>query len=193
MSQSKIFLTSDLHFCHNKEFIWKARGYNCVADMNEGLVHRWNYIVTENDIVYFLGDFFLEHTDLGLTFLHCLHFKELYWVLGNHDTTKKVDAVINEFKNIHICGTSTLLKHHKKHLLLSHYPTLTANYDDKEFNKHVINFHGHTHQQKNFLDDSNPFMYHVGVDSHNGYPVNIDDAIADVRSRWLESQQANNG
>ena len=32
---SKIFVTSDLHFGHDREFIWKARGFNSVQEMNE--------------------------------------------------------------------------------------------------------------------------------------------------------------
>ena len=31
----QIYVTSDLHFGHDREFIWKARGYNSVDEMNE--------------------------------------------------------------------------------------------------------------------------------------------------------------
>ena len=30
-----IFLSSDYHLFHNREFIYKARGFECVEDMNE--------------------------------------------------------------------------------------------------------------------------------------------------------------
>ena len=53
----KIFLTSDLHFGHDREFVWKVRGYNSVEEMNEAQVRKWNETVSENDSVYILGDF----------------------------------------------------------------------------------------------------------------------------------------
>ena len=43
-----IFLTSDMHFGHDREFIWKARGYSSVEEMNEDYIEKWNSIVTKN-------------------------------------------------------------------------------------------------------------------------------------------------
>ena len=72
-------------------------------------------------------------------------------------------------------------------IYLSHYPTLTANYsNNKHFSQNVINLHAHTHQKTNFLNPLNPFMYHVGVDSHNCTPVHIDEIMFDIRQRWEE-------
>ena len=55
----QIYVTSDLHFGHDREFIWKARGYNSVNEMNEDYVHKWNITVDNNDDVYVLGDLML--------------------------------------------------------------------------------------------------------------------------------------
>lgn len=52
----KIFLTSDLHFLHDREFIWKARGFNSVDEMNEETIRRFNEVVNPEDTVYILGD-----------------------------------------------------------------------------------------------------------------------------------------
>ena len=65
----------------------------------------------------------------------------------------------------------------KKELYLSHYPTIVANFDDP---KPVYNFFGHTHQHSNRFKYYNN-MYHVGVDSHNCYPVLLDDALEEIR------------
>ena len=46
----------------------------------------------------------------------------------------------------------------------------------------IINLYGHTHQKSNFYMD-NPTMYHVGVDSHNCYPVEINDIITDIKNQ----------
>ena len=32
----------------------------------------------------------------------------------------------------------------------------------------------------------NPFLYHVGLDSHECTPVHFDEVIADIRNRWNE-------
>ena len=40
-----IWFTSDTHFNHNKEFIWKVRGFNTCDEMNEFIVRRWNEMV----------------------------------------------------------------------------------------------------------------------------------------------------
>jgi hypothetical protein len=81
-------------------------------------------------------------------------------------------------------GYAHQFKRGKLTFYLSHYPTLTANFDEKHFNQHVINLHGHTHQQTNWLFPDNPFVYHVGMDSHNCTPVHIDEIIADIKNRW---------
>ena len=51
----KIYLTSDLHIGHDREFIWKIRGFNSIQEMNDAYVERWNSIITDEDDVYILG------------------------------------------------------------------------------------------------------------------------------------------
>ena len=51
-----IWLTSDTHFNHDKDFIWKPRGFTNVKDMNEAILEKWNATVKDEDIVYHLGD-----------------------------------------------------------------------------------------------------------------------------------------
>lgn len=50
------FLTSDWHFNHSKEFIYKPRGFDSAEEMNSALVERHNSLVTSEDDVYILGD-----------------------------------------------------------------------------------------------------------------------------------------
>ena len=46
----------------------------------------------------------------------------------------------------------------------------------------TLNLYGHTHQQTNFYQDM-PFIYHVGLDSHNCTPVHIDQIIEDMKNK----------
>ena len=51
-----IFVVSDLHLGHSKDFIYGARGFENVEDMNEAIIRKWNEVVDEEDDVYVLGD-----------------------------------------------------------------------------------------------------------------------------------------
>ena len=37
-----IFIVSDLHLGHSKDFIYGARGFENVEDMNEAIIRKWN-------------------------------------------------------------------------------------------------------------------------------------------------------
>jgi calcineurin-like phosphoesterase family protein len=180
---SDVFLTSDLHFCHNQEFLYKPRGFNSVDEMNEAIVERWNSVVKPDDMVFVLGDFMLNDNEKGIEYIKRLN-GWLLAVWGNHDSVARQEFIYGHHPIIMNMGYAHQFKHNKLTCYLSHYPTLTANYDEKHFNQHVINFHGHTHQQTNWLNPANPFMYHVGLDSHNCTPVHIEEAISDIRNRW---------
>ena len=83
-----------------------------------------------------------------------------------------------------------MIKYSKtKKFYLSHYPTITDNFDDT-VRSHIINLFGHTHQLTNFFND-NPYMYHVGLDSHNMYPVSIEQIIKDIEKKVREKENEN--
>jgi len=184
-----IWFTSDLHFCHDKPFLYEPRGFSAIKEMNEALVENWNKVVKPEDEVYNLGDFALNDIDAAIPYINRLN-GTIRWILGNHDTDKKRVKIIDECPSVWEIGYADLMKHEKNFsIYMSHYPTLTANYDEKKFSQHVIAVHGHTHQCGNWIDPKNPFTYHVGVDSHNCTPVHIDEILADIRMRWNEIGQ----
>ena len=39
---SNIWITSDTHFGHDKDFIWKERGYCSIQEHDEDLIKKWN-------------------------------------------------------------------------------------------------------------------------------------------------------
>ena len=183
---SEIWFTSDLHMMHNKGFLYEPRGFTNEKDMCEALVENWNKVVKPEDTVYDLGDMALSDVETATKYISKLNGRH-FWIQGNHDTDNKIDYIINEcWDKVDYCGWAQVLKHGKYRFYLSHYPTLTANFDEKHFSQHVISLHGHTHQRTNWLQLENPFLYHVGVDSHNCMPVHIDEIIADIKNRWNE-------
>lgn len=184
----EIFLTSDTHFCHNQEFLYGPRGFSSVEEMNEAIIENWNSVVKPGDIVYHLGDIMLGDNEAGINCIKQLN-GQIFLIWGNHCTDKRKDLLFMDDRiRYKMLGGwyAWQLKYKKFSIYLSHYPTLTANFDNKHFSQHVINFHGHTHQTKNWINISNPFTYHVGLDSHNCTPIHIDEAIADIRNLWNE-------
>ena len=182
----EIFFTSDTHFCHQPSFLWEPRGFANVEEMNEAIVERWNSVIKPEDEVYHLGDFALNDIDAAIPYINRLN-GTIRWIIGNHDTDRKRVKIVDECPNVWEIGYADLIKYDKKFsIYMSHYPTLTANFDDKKFSQHVIALHGHTHQRTNWLHPDNPFMYHVGLDSHNNTPVHIDEILADIKNRWNE-------
>ena len=186
---SEIFFTSDTHFCHQQTFLWEPRGFTNVEEMNEAIVEHWNSVVKPNDEVYHLGDIALNNIDVAISYINRLN-GTIRWIIGNHDTEKKIDKIIDNCPNVWHYGWAYCFKYNKEQsIYMSHYPTLTANFDEKKFSRHVLALHGHTHQRVNWLRPDNPFMYHVGVDSHNCTPVHIDEVITDIRNRWNQCGQ----
>ena len=179
-----VFVTSDLHFCHDREFVWGARGYANVDEMNEAQARKWNEVVTDEDEVWVLGDSMLGDFEKGLSYLKQLKGK-IHVCLGNHDTSKREQAYRDLGWDVQLCAR---MKYKKISFYLSHYPTITHNIDEKELWQVVVNLYGHTHQTTNFYHDD-PWMYHVGVDSHDGYPVSMDQVLADIRAEMKRCEE----
>ena len=175
----KIFATSDLHLGHDRAFVWGARGFKSIEEHDAEIIKRWNEVVTAEDDVYILGDLMLGDNAHGIQCLSQLNGK-LHILTGNHCTSARQKLYHTLENMVEFCGCATTIKYKKKQLYLSHYPTITSN---MEANPHqaVFNLYGHTHQTTNFYNGQ-PFMYHVGVDSHNCYPVLLDDVITEIKN-----------
>ena len=174
-----IFATSDLHLGHDRAFVWGARGFKSIEEHDAEIIKRWNEVVTAEDDVYILGDLMLGDNAHGIHCLSQLNGK-LHILTGNHCTSARQKLYHTLENMVEFCGCATTIKYKKKQLYLSHYPTITSN---MEANPHqaVFNLYGHTHQTTNFYNGQ-PFMYHVGVDSHNCYPVLLDDVITEIKN-----------
>lgn len=127
-----IYFCSDWHFNHNKEFIYKARGYNSIEQMNEAIITNYNSLVQPNDICYVLGDLCLGGADLlqkNKALIERLN-GNIIVLLGNHDTNNRMEMYRTCSNIIEICGYATMLKYKKFNFFLSHYPTVCENYSD---------------------------------------------------------------
>ena len=168
---------------HDREFIWKPRGYESVSAMNTTQVQKWNGIIEDDDDVYILGDVMLGDAS-NIEFIKQLKGR-IHIVLGNHDTAAR-EKMYRELPNVvEVAEVGIRLKYKKHHFVLTHYPMMTGNLEKESLKQMSLNLYGHTHQMSNFYNDM-PFLYHVGVDSHNGYPVLLDDIIEEMYAKVKE-------
>lgn len=179
---SNIWITSDLHFGHDKDFIWGARGYNSVEEMNKEQLRKFNEKVQPEDDVYICGDLMLGG-ESGKSWLSQLNGK-LHIVLGNHDTEAKA-AFYRTLPQVVEVVYATMIKANGRHWYLSHYPTMTANFG--KLDRQPINLAGHTHST-NKWENINTGTYNIAVDAHNGYPVNIEDIALEVKNFLAENK-----
>ena len=181
-----IWFTSDFHFCHAREFVYQARGFSCIKEMNDTIVKNWNMVVQPDDDVYILGDVMLNNNDEGLRLLKSLK-GNIHIIIGNHDTNIRVEMYRSCWNVVEVTY-ATVIKYEGYHFYLSHYPTFIGNLEKDTLKKMLLNIHGHTHSTNPFYHDI-PFMYNAGVDAHNCMPVSIDKVIEDMKQKMQECKQ----
>lgn len=180
-----IYFTSDFHFNHDRDFIYKRRNCISIQEMNDKIIENFNNTLKWDDELYILGDCMLGNNMAGLTYLKQIPGYK-YIILGNHDTIDRV-KLYKQLYRTEILGYSTMFNYCKFHMLLSHYPTITGNYDDgKKLEQKVINLCGHSHTTNKFNDMDKGLIYHVELDAHNCYPVSIEQIIKDIKEKINE-------
>ena len=88
--ESKVFFTSDTHFCHAK--LVTQRGFKSMAEHDVALLTNWNRVVRPQDTVIHLGDFLLGVGDKAQAV--CLNLfnrlnGQIVLLWGNHLTGVK--------------------------------------------------------------------------------------------------------
>lgn len=170
------YFTSDLHIGHDKDFIWKPRGFSSVEEHDTEILKRWNSIITPEDTVYILGDLCMSGNEKEWNRVYKVLNGEKIVIWGNHDTNNKLNKYQTEYGMTYL-GFASIYKHNKKKMFyLSHYPTLIGNFEEERF---FWNLSGHTHSSNKF-EFGQYSIYNVAMDAHNCYPVSIEQIIKDI-------------
>lgn len=180
-----IYFSSDLHLNHLKGFIYEPRGFLSVNEMNDVIIKNFHSIITPEDDLYLLGDTFLGELAAGINLFNQLPGK-IHLVWGNHDTDNRKEAMSQCHNVVEVIGHATIIKYNKYHFYLSHFPTITTNFDDyqKPLKQRTLCLAGHTHSKEKF----EPYgSYNVAVDAHNCFPVSIDEIINDFKIRYIHN------
>lgn len=170
-----IYFSSDLHLGHNKDFVYKPRGFTTVYEMNATIIYNFHSVITPEDDLYLLGDTFLGDLSEGINLFNQLPGR-IHLIWGNHCTDNRKAAMAKSYNVVEVCGYATILKYHKYHFYLSHFPTATTNFDDydKPLKARTLALSGHTHSKEEFEPC---YSYNVAVDAHDCFPVSIDTII----------------
>lgn len=178
----QIWVTSDWHFCHDRDFIWCPRGFNSVYEMNKAIVERYNAVVNPEDDVYCLGDCMLNDNEEGMRLIKQLK-GHIHIIRGNHDTNPRMEMYKNCWNVVEVCE-GKYLNYNGYHFYLSHYPCLCSNEDfDKPLKSRVISLCGHSHVQDSFTDWDKGLIYHCEVDTNNCKPWSIDEIIEKIKEK----------
>ena len=178
-----IWFTSDWHFGHDREFIWKPRGFSSLQEHDEAIIANHNRIVAPNDDVYVLGDLMLGDNEHGLDCVKRMNGK-LHIIRGNHDTDRRIELYRSLPAVVEICDAK-YLRAQGYHFFLCHYPTLTGNLEKESLKQMTCNIFGHTHQESLFYNDI-PYMVCACVDATSGYPLSIDEVIRKMQDKVRE-------
>lgn len=176
-----IWITSDLHLNHDRPFIYQARGFDSVYDMNDTIIRNWNSVVGPDDDVYVLGDLMLGGdmlTQDSLSLIKSLKGR-IHIILGNHDTDNRIELYKGLYNVVSI-SYAERLRYEGFTFFLCHFPVLCSNVSDKGLKNRTICLCGHLHTKDKFVDMNKGYIYHVELDAHDMKPVSIDEIIKDI-------------
>lgn len=183
-----IYLTSDFHLGHNKDFVYEPRGFTSPAEMENAILSNYIQTINPEDDVYILGDI-LVGNDLtleeGINRLNQLPGR-IHLVRGNHDSNKRWSAYQEMCTwNLIEASNAIYLDYKKYHFYLSHYPAITSNNDyDKPLRQRLLSLCGHTHTADKWADADKGYIYHCEVDAHGCKPVSLDSIIEDFKLKF---------
>ena len=182
---SNIYITSDTHFGHSKNFLYEPRGFKNIYDHDNAIIKNWNSIVQPEDEVYLLGDVMLNDNNYGLSCLKQLK-GNIHIIRGNHCTNARVDLYKDCSNVVEVCDAKWLT-YSKQKFFLSHYPTLTDNHDDGKPLSRIISLCGHVHTPDKWHDWDKGLIYHVEMDAHGCKPISIEQIIEDIKTKIEEA------
>lgn len=198
----KTYFTSDTHFGHANIIKYSNRPFLQPTDLDakgkwvdesikrqrarehdEALITKWNTVVTNDDVVYHLGDFMFGRTDKALWYLRQLNFKKLYFIWGNHDSTmKEVKNLLRFYPDlkdrVEFLGELAEVNVEGQDIVLCHYGMRVWNAS------HHGAWHLYGHSHGSLKDDPHALSFDVGVDCHNYTPLSFDEVKAIMAKKF---------
>ncbi len=135
----KTFFTADLHL-YDKD-IAGYRGFKSVQEYHDLLLMNWNTTVSDNDLVYIIGDLSIENGIMASQLLTLNYNGNKILIPGNHDDMNTIISFYQAPKHDVMMYPSISIE--DKKYLLSHVPVHPNELDTFGY---AGNIHGHNHK-----------------------------------------------
>ena len=162
----RTWFIADTHFGHSAILQYEERPWENTDQMDTDLINNWNEVVSDEDLVWHLGDVALAPKPRIIQILAQLKGHK-YLVCGNHDRGRTCtwwrnhgfDAAI-KFPQIVDVG----------YAVLSHVPVP---------NTPMLNIHGHMHANKHrTMPDGDSALYRcVSVEQTGFRPISLEEVL----------------
>lgn len=194
-NSENLYFTSDLHLGHANIIQYCNRPFDGVHKMDLAIIANWNDTITDDDIVFILGDFCWRLNSAAIKwYINELKGRKIL-ILGNHDKSEKVyqgllEKVYDGFINIKVRDLTA--KEGYQRLTLCHYPMLSW----YQSHRGAWQLFGHMHNEtlhsiedaekggeevSDFLKSEYKYsdrlrknQYDVGVDGNNFTPLSYE-------------------
>ena len=175
-----LFLTADTHFGHVNIIAYSKRPFADVAEMDAGLLDRWNDTIRPHDEVWHLGDVAMGQLHLTLPVVHRLHGRK-HLVPCNHDRCWPGYAKAAQWTKAYtdlgftLLPVQTSLQVAGVEVVVCHFPYRDLSIVQERYAQHrpVDDgrwlLHGHVHDAWQV----NGQMINVGVDVWDQRPVEL--------------------
>lgn len=132
------YYISDLHFGHGNIIKFDQRPFTTTEEMTHVLIRNWNSTVTNEDIVYILGDFCWLKEDKWVEILDELKGNKVL-IRGNHDLKNMSANLKNKFADI---KDYKEIDDNGRIVIMCHYPILAYKHS---FDPNTFMLFGHVH------------------------------------------------
>ena len=209
-NESKVYFWGCTHFFHNPKWpvpLWKSRGYNSMEECTNSLRDKINQTCRKNDILFLVGDGFLNSTPEQVEdFLGTLNPKIYYW-WGNHESsTSKIykKAVQNHFndleypyevypftyKNITFVGTYAEVVVDGNYFIIQHFPLKVWN-NSKSGAMH-IHSHNHGGLVSSLPTSNEGRILDVGIEVFPDNPASLTNILSIMNKKDIKKFDSHN-
>ena len=190
--QTKIYFWGCTHIFHDPKWpvpLWKSRGYNSVQEHADQLLHKINSTVRDTDVLFHLGDGFLNSTpEMVDAYLDRINCKKINYLFGNHESSVKriykkhkkslhpniaesVNIFPLNYKNITFWGKSEEFVLDGNLFTIQHFPLKI--WDETKHGAMHLHSHCHGGLPSSLPDAQDGKILDVGVDVFPDAPVSL--------------------
>ena len=186
-----IWFWSDQHFGHNKIYnlpfpsatdpTQPMRPFASAEEADEYMIDNYNNLVSHGDKVYWIGDVAMGGKR-SLKLMERCQKAHNYLVLGNHDTQAPIAEYAKYFNKIY-----GVLYMREIKAIITHVPVHLQYVLDRDYNRFVMNIHGHTHdhyvhlmQGDSKLKSLDYRYVNVSVECIGYRPIPLEEIVSDL-------------